>query len=59
MNNYDQQENQLKDQSNAFLLLLQQRGILGDDGISDEARRKADMAKKRKRYHNSATRIAV
>jgi len=53
MDNYDQQEHQLLDQSNAFLLLLQRRGILADDGIGDEARQKADMAKKRKRYHNT------
>jgi len=53
MNNYDQQENQLLNQSSEFLLLLQKRGILADDGISDEVRWKADMAKKRKRYHNT------
>jgi len=53
MNNYDQQETQLLNQSNAFLLLLQRRGILADDGISGEVRQKADMAKKRKRYHNT------
>jgi len=53
MDNYDQQEHQLLDQSNAFLMLLQRRGILADDGIDDEARRKADMTKKRKTYHNT------
>ena len=42
MNNYDQQENRLSNQSAAFLGLMQQRGILADDGISDEARRKAE-----------------
>jgi len=53
MDNYDQQEHQLSDQSDAFLVLLQRRGILADDVIDGEARRKAAMAKKRKRYHNT------
>jgi len=53
MDNYEQQEHQLSDQSDAFLVLLQRRGILADDVIDGEARRKADMAKKRKRYHNT------
>ena len=53
MENYDQQEHQLSNQSIAFLGLLQRRGILADDGISDEARRKADMTKKQKTYHNT------
>lgn len=53
MNNYEQQEHQLLNQSEAFLSLLQRRGILADDGISNEARRKADMNRKRKTYHNT------
>jgi len=50
---YDQQEGLLMKQSEAFLTLLQQRGILADDRISGEARQKADMDKKRKTYHNT------
>jgi len=53
MDNYDQQEHRLSDQSIAFLGLLQRRGILADDKISGEARQKADMDKKRKAYHNT------
>ena len=53
MDNYEQQEHRLSDQSIAFLGLLQRRGILADDKISGEARQKADMDKKRKAYHNT------
>jgi len=53
MDNYEQQEHRLSDQSIAFLGLLQRRGILADDGISDETRQKAAMVKKRKTYHNT------
>ena len=52
-NAYDQQEGQLLEQSEAFLGLLQRRGILADDQITGEARQKADMDKKRKAYHNT------
>jgi len=50
---YDQQEGLLLKQSEEFLELLRCRGILADDQISDEARQKADMDKKRKAYHNT------
>jgi len=50
---YDQQEGLLMKQSEEFLELLRRRGILADDQISGEARRKADMDKKRKAYHNT------
>jgi hypothetical protein len=48
-----EQESQLLEQSEAFLGLLQRRGILEDGQIDDEARRKADMDRKRKTYHNT------
>jgi len=53
MDNYDQQEHQLLDKSIAFLGLLQRRGILADDVITDETRRTADMNRKRRTYHNT------
>jgi len=52
-NTYDQQEQLLLEQSEALLELLQRKGILADDGISDEIRRKVVMDKKRKAYHNT------
>ena len=50
---YNQQEDLLLEQSEAFLGLLQRRGILEDGQIDDEARRKAIMDRKRKTYHNT------
>jgi len=50
---YDQQEGLLTKQSEEFLGLLQRRGILADDGISDEARQQAIKDRKRKAYHNT------
>ena len=50
---YDQQEGLLLEQSEAFLGLLQRRGILVDEQIDDEARRRAQMDRKRKTYHNT------
>jgi len=50
---YDQQEGLLMEQSEAFLELLQRRGLLADGQIDGETRQKADMDKKRKVYHNT------
>lgn len=50
---YEQQEDLLLEQSEAFLGLLQRRGLLADDQIDGEARQRADMDKKRKVYHNT------
>ena len=50
---YEQQENQLLGQSEAFLKLLTKRGLLGDAQITDERIRQADKDKKRKMYHNT------
>ena len=50
---YDQQEGLLLEQSEAFLGLLQRRGILEDGQIDDETRRRAIMDRKRKTYHNT------
>jgi len=52
-NTYDQQEGLLLEQSEAFLGLLQRRGILEDGQIDDETRRRAIMDRKRKTYHNT------
>jgi len=50
---YNQQEGLLLEQSEAFLGMLLQRGILEDTQIDDEARRKAISDRKRKTYHNT------
>jgi DNA-directed RNA polymerase specialized sigma subunit len=47
------QEGLLMEQSEAFLGLLQRRGILVDDQIDDEARRRSIKDRKRKTYHNT------
>ena len=48
-----EQEGLLLEQSEAFLGLLQRRGILVDERIDDEARRRAQQDRKRKTYHNT------
>ena len=50
---YDQQENRLSDQSEAFLRMLTKRGILEDPDIDDDAIRQAAKAKKRNTFHNT------
>ena len=52
-NIYDQQESRLSCQSEAFLRMLTQRGILEDPDIDDEAIRQAAKTKKRNTFHNT------
>ena len=52
-NNSPQQDNQLSVQSEAFLRMLTQRGILEDQNISDDAARQAAKDKNRNAYHNT------
>jgi len=50
---YEQQERKLLGQSEAFLQMLTQRGLLEDPEISDDRVRLAAKAKKRNMYHNT------
>lgn len=50
---YEQQENLIRIQSDAFISLLTQRGILGDHQIDDEKIRSAKQEKQRNTYHNT------
>ena len=50
---YEQQENRILAQSDAFISLLTKRGILGDQKIDDEKMRAAQKEKKRTAYHNT------
>jgi DNA-directed RNA polymerase specialized sigma subunit len=50
---YEEQENQLLRQSESFLQILTKRGLVGDQEITDERVRKAEMDKKRRMYHNT------
>lgn len=50
---YEQQERKLSGQSEAFLKMLTQRGLLEDPQIGDDAVRQAVKAKKRNMYHNT------
>lgn len=50
---YEQQENRILAQSDAFISLLTKRGILGDQKIDDEKVRAAQKEKKRNAYHNT------
>lgn len=52
-NLYEQQENRILAQSDAFISLLTKRGILGDSKIDDEKVRSAQKEKKRTAYHNT------
>lgn len=49
---YEQQEERILAQSDAFISLLTKRGILGDHQIDNEKVRKAKQEKNRKSYHN-------
>jgi len=48
-----QQENCLSEQSKAFLQMLQSRGIVADQDISNERIREAEKEKKRAMFHNT------
>ena len=50
---YEQQEERILAQSDAFISLLTKRGILGDHQIDNEKVRKAQQEKNRKSYHNT------
>lgn len=50
---YEQQEEQILAQSDAFISLLTKRGILGDHKIDNDKIRKAQQEKNRKSYHNT------
>ena len=50
---YEQQEQQILAQSDAFISLLTKRGILGDHKIDNDKIRKAQQEKNRKSYHNT------
>lgn len=50
---YEQQEDLIRIQSDAFISLLTQRGILGDQQIDDEKIRSAKQEKQRNTYHNT------
>lgn len=50
---YEQQEERIRIQSDAFISLLTQRGILGDHKIDDEKIRNAHKAKQKNTYHNT------
>lgn len=50
---YEQQEEKILAQSDAFIALLTKRGILGDHEIDNEKVRKAQQEKNRKSYHNT------
>jgi len=50
---YEQQEERIRIQSDAFITLLTERGILGDHRIDDERIRNARQAKQKNTYHNT------
>mgnify|MGYP007056940776 CR=1 FL=1 len=50
---YEQQENKLLAQSDAFISLLTKRGILEDKEIDDEKIRAAQKEKRKNAYHNT------
>ena len=50
---YEQQEQKISTQSDAFIRLLTQRGILEDHQIDDDRIRQAQKEKKRNMYHNT------
>lgn len=50
---YEQQENRILAQSDAFIDLLTKRGILGDHEIDDEKIRSTQKEKRRNSYHNT------
>lgn len=50
---YEQQEDRIREQSDAFISLLTKRGILGDGTIQDDKVRAAQQEKKKITYHNT------
>lgn len=50
---YEQQEDRIRVQSDAFITLLTERGILGDHRIDDERIRNARQTKQKNTYHNT------
>ena len=50
---YEQQEERIRVQSDAFISLLTERGILGDHRIDDERIRNARQTKQKNTYHNT------
>ena len=50
---YEQQEERIRVQSDAFIALLTERGILGDHRIDDERIRNARQTKQKNTYHNT------
>lgn len=52
-NLYEQQENRIMEQSDAFIGLLTKRGILADRKIDDEKIRSARQEKTKNSYHNT------
>lgn len=50
---YEQQENKLLAQSDAFISLLTRRGILEDHNIDDDKIRAAQKEKRKSAYHNT------
>lgn len=56
---YEQQEERIRVQSDAFITLLTERGILGDHRIDDERIRNARQAKQKNTYHNTLTQMKL
>ena len=52
-NLYEQQEDIIRKQSEAFITLLTHRGILGEQSIDDEKLRNARQERKKNTYHNT------
>ena len=50
---YEQQEDRILAQSDAFISLLTKRGILGDHEIDNEKIRTAQQKKRQTSYHNT------
>ena len=50
---YEQQEERIRVQSDAFITILTERGILGDHRIDDERIRNARQTKQKNTYHNT------
>ena len=50
---YEQQEERISVQTEAFITLLPERGILGDHRIDDERIRNARQTKQKNTYHNT------
>ena len=53
-NLYEQQEDIIRKQSEAFITLLTHRGILGEQSIDDEKLRNARQERKKNTYHTYA-----